>query len=64
MKEIVLYTIAGISSLFVLGYSVHMFVGGLVSPETETTIIAVTCGFGALVIGLMAWDVIRRRRRE
>lgn len=61
MKEIVLYAIAGISSLFVLGYSVHMFVGGLVSPEAETTIIVIACSIGTLVIGLMAWDVIRRR---
>lgn len=61
MKEIILYTIAGISSLFVLGYSVHMFVGGLVAPETETAIIVAACSIGVLVIGFMAWDVIRRR---
>lgn len=64
MKEILLYTVAGISSLIVLGYSVHMFVGGLVSAETETSLIAAICGVGALVIGIMAWDVVRRRRRH
>ncbi len=62
MKEIVLYIIAAISSVVVLGYSVHMFVGGLVSPETETQLIIIACIVGALVVGIMAWDVIRRRK--
>jgi hypothetical protein len=64
MKETVLYGIAAVSSLFILGYSVHMFVGGLVSHETETYLIALACTIGALVIGLMVWDVVRRRRRS
>jgi len=63
MKEIVLYTIAAISSVVVLGYTVHMFVGGLVKPETETRLIVIACILGALVVSAMAWDVIRRRRR-
>jgi Mn2+/Fe2+ NRAMP family transporter len=63
MKEIVLYAIAAISSVVVLGYTVHMFVGGLVKPETETRLIIIACILGALVVGAMAWDVIRRRRK-
>jgi hypothetical protein len=62
MKEIVLYAIAAISSVVVLGYTVHMFVGGLVQPETETRLIIIACIVGALIVGLLAWDVIRRRR--
>jgi len=61
MKELIIYSIAAISSLFVLGYSVHMFVGGLVSEETETWLIAATCLVGVAVIAYMYWDVIRRR---
>ncbi len=61
MKEIFFYSIAALSSLFVLGYTVHMFVGGLVSRETEVLLITLTCLTGAVIIGLMAWDVIRRR---
>lgn len=62
MKEVVLYLIAAVSSLIILGYSVHMFVTGLVSPETERWLIIGACAAGVVVIGLMAWDVIRRRR--
>ncbi len=64
MKEIVIYLIAIASSLFILGYSVHMFVGGLVSPTTETIVITSVCLVGAIVIGFMAWDVIKRRRGQ
>ena len=64
MREIVLYSIAGISSLMILGYSVHMFVGGLVSQETETTLIIAICSIGAIVLAFMAWDVIRRRTKK
>ena len=61
MKELVLYLIAAVSSLIILGYSVHMFVTGLVSPETERWLIIGACAVGIVVIGFMAWDVMRRR---
>lgn len=61
MKEILLYLIAAVSSLTILGYSVHMFVTGLVSPETERWLIIGACAAGVVVIGFMAWDVMRRR---
>lgn len=62
LKEIVLYSIVAFSALFILGYTVHMFVGGLVSPATETLLTVVVCVMGAAVIGFMAWDVAKRRR--
>jgi hypothetical protein len=62
MKEIIIYTISGISSLFILGYVVHMFLGGLVSEKTETIAIAAAVCVGALAMGYMVWDVVRRRR--
>lgn len=62
MKEIILYSIAAVSSLVVLGYSIHMFVGGLVSPVTERYLIAGACAIGLVIIALMYWDVARRRR--
>lgn len=61
MKEAILYTIAAISSIVIFGYTVHMFIGGLVSRELELIIIAITCTLAAIVIGAMAWDVLRRR---
>jgi len=40
MKEILVYLVSGIASLFIFGYSVHMFVGGLVSEQLEIILIA------------------------
>ena len=62
MREIIIYGIVGISSLILLAYTVHMFVGGLVSKEVEQAIMAVVVLIGALAMGLMAWDVVKRRR--
>lgn len=64
MREILIYGIIATSSLILLAYTVHMFIGGLVSERTETlAMIAVVC-VGAIAMGLMAWDVIRRRRES
>lgn len=62
MKELLLYGLAAVAGLTILGYSVHMFIGGLVSRATEYTVIVVVCLIGAAVIGWMVWDVIQRRR--
>jgi len=62
MKEVVFYLIAAAISLVVLGYTVHMFVGGLVSPTAERWLIAAACLAGLAVVSFMAWDVVRRRR--
>lgn len=64
MREIAIYAVAGVGSLFILGYSIHMFVGGLVSAQTETTLIIAACTLGAIAMGIMAWDVAQRRRRN
>jgi hypothetical protein len=62
IHEIIIYLIVAISSLFIMSYAVHMLVGGLVSKETEDLLILATCIIGVVVIGLMAWDVARRRK--
>lgn len=64
MREIAIYTVAAIGSLFILGYSVHMFVGGLVTKQTEMALIIAACTLGVIAIAVMAWDVIQRRRRN
>jgi hypothetical protein len=61
MGEILMYLIVAISALFITGYAVHMFIGGLVSPESELQIIILACLVVAGVIGYMTWDVIQRR---
>jgi len=64
MKEIIIYSIAAIACLAILAYSIHMFVGGLVSPELEKMIMVGGTLIGATVIGLMARDVMRTRRKN
>jgi multisubunit Na+/H+ antiporter MnhB subunit len=59
--EIFIYAIVAITALFITGYTVHMFIGGLVSPEVEYQLIALVCLIIAAAIVYMAWDVIQRR---
>jgi hypothetical protein len=61
MLEILIFAVAGIGALFITGYAVHMFVGGLVSAETEQQIIVIVCVITACAMAYMAWDVIQRR---
>jgi hypothetical protein len=61
MLEILIFAVAGTGALFITGYAVHMFVGGLVSAETEQQIIVIVCVIAACAMAYMAWDVIQRR---
>lgn len=61
MLEILIYLVASIGALFIAGYSVHMFVGGLVSVESENKIIFLVCAVVVCVIAYMVWDVVQRR---
>ncbi len=62
MREIIIYGIVAISSLTMIAYTVRMFIGGLVSRQTEYTIMALVTVIGAAVLAFLAWDVIKRRR--
>ena len=64
MKEIIIYSLAAIAGITIFGFSVHMFIGGLVSPETEVMAIAAACIIAAAVMGFMAWDVVKRRNNS
>jgi len=64
MRELVILVIVAISSLFILGYSIHMFIGGLVSPETETISIAVAVSIGFIVLVFLGLDIIKQRRKR
>jgi len=63
-KEILVYAIVAASALFLMTFVVHMLVGGLVSPHTEQILTIGLCSLVACLIGAMAWDVVRRRRRK
>ena len=64
MKEIIILIFVAISSLFILGYSVHMFIGGLVSPETEKISIIIACSIGAVILMFLGLDIIKQRRKR
>ena len=59
--EILIYLVSAISALFITGFAVHMFVGGLVSSETEYQLITLACLIVVCVTAYMTWDVIQRR---
>ncbi len=63
IKEIAIFALVSLSSIFILGYSVHMFIGGLVSKNTEIFIITIACIIGLLIISYMAWDIFKMRTR-
>ena len=64
MKETVILVLVAFSSIFILGYSIHMLIGGMVSKETEQWIITVACSIGAAIVVFMGWDIIRKRSRR
>ncbi|HEC18743.1 MAG TPA: hypothetical protein ENI97_05310 [Gammaproteobacteria bacterium] len=64
MKEIIILASVAVSSVFLLGYSIHMLIGGLVSPATEQWIIAIACLIGVGVLAFMGWDIVRQRRHR
>ncbi|RMG92479.1 MAG: hypothetical protein D6703_01825 [Zetaproteobacteria bacterium] len=63
MREILLFGISGLAGLFIFGYSVHMFVGGLVSERTEFWLIAIVVTIAAMIMGYFFWDILRRQGR-
>jgi hypothetical protein len=62
IQEAAVYLVVAISSLFIMGFVMHMLVGGLVSPDTEEMLIILICLVDLIAISLMARDVIRRRK--
>ncbi len=62
MKEALVYIVSGCSSLLILAFTVHMFIGGMVSERTEWIVTIVVVLIGAGVMAWMVMDVLRRRR--
>ena len=61
MVEALIFLLAAVCGLFITGFAVHMFIGGLVSIETEYRLIGFVCLLVACGIGYMLWDVIKKR---
>jgi len=61
MKETIIYIVVAISSLLLMAYTVHMFVGGLVDEATEDMITLIVLGITVAVMAVLGWDIVRRR---
>ncbi len=61
MKEVIIYLVVAVSSLLLMAYTVHMFVGGLVDEETEQMITFIVVAVSATIMAFLGWDIIRRR---
>ncbi|HEY5601895.1 MAG TPA: hypothetical protein VIM41_02180 [Gammaproteobacteria bacterium] len=64
MKELIIFVVVALSSLFILGYSIHMLIGGLVSPQTEKISIITAVVIGAVLIVFLGLDILRQRRKR
>ena len=64
IAEAVIFLFASICGLFIAGFAVHMFIGGLVSADTEHQVIVAVCSLIACGICFMAWDVINKRAKR
>ncbi len=62
IKEIFIYGLVGFSTLSMLAYTIHMFIGGVVSERTEKTVMVSAVLIGATILAFLAWDIIKRRR--
>jgi len=62
IKEIFIYGLVGFSTLSMLAYTIHMFIGGVVSERIEKTVMVGAVLSGAVVLAFLARDIIRRRR--
>jgi len=63
MKEVLVYGISGIASLFIFGFSVHMFIGGLVDEHIEMILIIVLVFIAAAVEVYLIRDALLHKRR-
>ena len=64
VKEVIIMLVVAVSSLFILGYTVHMFIGGLVSESTETWITIAVCSIGAIVLAFLGFDIAKQRSKR
>ena len=64
MRETLIYGLSICASLFILAYTVHIFIGGLVSEQTEWIVTTVVVFIGIIAIAWMARDILKSRREK
>jgi len=64
MKDFIIVSTVAISFVFILGYVVHMFIGGLVEPATEKMTIIAVCSIGIGIVIYLGLDILKQRRKR
>ena len=64
MKDVTIVLIVATSFITILGYVVHMFIGGLVGETTEKIAILLVCSTGLAIVILLSLDIINQRRKR
>jgi len=64
MRESLIYGFSACVSLFMLSYTVHIFIGGLVSEDTEYLVMSIVVGIAICAIGWMVRDILKTRLNQ
>lgn len=63
-REMIIYLLVAASSVLLISFTVHMFIGGVVDEETETNItLGVMAAWTVGLVGL-GWDIKRKRGKR
>ena len=63
-REMAIYLLVAASSVLLISFTVHMFIGGVVDEQTETNITLGVMGVWTLVLAGLGWDIKRKRGRR
>jgi len=64
MRESLIYGFSACVSLLMLSYTVHIFIGGLVSEDTEYLVMSIVLGVAVCAIGWMVRDILKTRMKH
>lgn len=63
-REIAVYLLVAASSVLLISFVVHMFIGGVVDEQTETDITLAVMAVWTLGLVGLGFDIRRKRRRR
>jgi len=64
MRESLIYGFSACVSLLMLSYTVHIFIGGLVSEDTEYLVMSIVLAIAVCAIGWMVRDILKTRLNQ
>ncbi len=63
-REMMIYLLVAGSSILLISFVVHMFIGGIVDEQTETDITLGVMGLWTLGLIGLGYDIRRKRRQR